>query len=245
MKRSRMFTVCLTLLLLSSLSLLGCPASDEPGESGEAGPSSTIDQSTPKATAHSLADAMSAGDKAAFAQIIDTSTDAGKSALELFSMMADVGQKQKVFLEAAAEKFGQESIDGMDQKSFGPSISDVTSMKELIDAGEVAIDGNKAVIDMGEDQPMPMIQKDGKWYLDAQTMMAGGDVEKMKPVLSAIQGVFDPAIIEQAETFEAFEETLNQRMMGAVMAAMMQMQGGGAQPQPGMPAPPAGPPATE
>jgi hypothetical protein len=180
-----------------------------------------VDQSSPKATAKSLARAAAAGDNGAIISLLHVEEESVK---EMFDIMAPMLSSTMRLDVAMREQFGE----GMSDEA-GMSMPTM----EAIDNAELTEEGDTATLAVeGQPTAMELVRVDGKWFIDMS-----GDFEamppqqldmmkRMLPVMSRVidevtQGVNDG----DYETAQEAEGDLQNKLQAAMMEAMMQGMG--------------------
>lgn len=139
--------------------------------------SAQADQSTPKGAALMFGNALVAGDgKALRASAVGTEEE-----YKIVDALGTMVSAMKKLSDAAAEKYGKDN-------PISASAKDMDIAAEL-EKSEAKIDGDTATIvnpTKDEKDPMKLVKKDGKWFVDLKSLPKDGmdQVVKMAPAMA-------------------------------------------------------------
>lgn len=180
--------------------------------------SARADQSTPKGAALMFGNALLAGDsKGVKASAVGSDEDF--KVVDALGMMVS---SMKKLSDAAAEKFGKDN-------PISASAKDMDIAAEL-DKSEVKEEGDKATIinkTKEEKNPMKLVKKDGKWFVDLASLPKSEmeQVVKMAPAIAkaASEVTTDIKAGKFKDAMEA-QQALGAKMIAAMMEANPQPQ---------------------
>ena len=178
-----------------------------------AGSARAADQSTPKKAAESFGTALVAGDNKAVREV-SQGTDAEYKTVDALGTM--VGAMKKLS-DAASAKYGKDN-------AISKGAKDMDIAAEL-EKSEVKEDGDKATItnkEKDEKNPMKLVKKDGKWFVDLSSLPKEGmdQVVKMAPAMSkAATEVAGEIKADKYKTAEEAQQALGTKMLAAMMQA--------------------------
>lgn len=201
-------TLCAA-MLMSLMTAAGCGGKDSGNGSVD------VDQSSPKAAARTLFEAMAAGDEdAAFAVLIVEDRYRPMVSATMANMRA-----QNELEDAFVDKFGQEAWDSSSRR-FASSPPD--DAMEQIEQAEVNIDGDTATMTVRGDT-VTLRRVDGDWKIAFADMMGAPesdeDIQEAVQMMQQMAGVFGQ-LTEGVASGEVTAENIGQKYNEAMMRAM-------------------------
>ena len=166
-----------------------------------------------------MCDAMKDGKESAFVACFD----ADENQKKMLSAMSDMFQAAVGFSDAVEDALGEEGVK---------AVLGEESLDDMFDIGaddlEVTEDGDKATVTRKDDadEPLNLVRKDGKWYIDAEGMLGdSGEMtaealeERLEQTAAMVKVYEDMA--DKAGEDGMTAEKLKTALMEAMMAAMM------------------------
>lgn len=178
-----------------------------------AGTARAADQSSPKSAALAFGTALVAGDNKAVREV-SKGTDAEFKTVDALGTM--VGAMKKLS-DVAGEKFGKDNAISKGAKDM--------DVKAELEKSEVKEEGDNATIvnkEKDDKNPMKLMKKDGKWFVDLSSLPKQGmdQVVKMAPAMSKAAGEVAGEIkADKYKTAEEAQQALGTKMLAAMMQA--------------------------
>jgi hypothetical protein len=173
---------------------------------------------TPKETVLNMCDALKDGKESAFMACFDATDKQEKMLGAMFDMM----QATMAFSDAVEDALGEEGVKAV--------LGEESDFDELLDIGaddlEVVEEGDTATVSRKDDaqDPLTLVRKDGKWYIDPEGMIGGDEEptdeeleENLKQIEAMVKIYEDMAekAGEEGMTAEKLKMELTQAMMAA------------------------------
>lgn len=203
--------------LMWCLALAGCPGAEEPRYE-------VMDE--PINVVKNMQRALEHDDRDAF---LDCFEPVEGDTRQMLEVMFDLTSAQIKFDKALRERFGDEAVDDIED---GMQMSGLMALRdpEVIDQLEVSIDEDRATITGPGMEPdgTNLVRINGEWRLAVPEEMADEPEEELEAgieIMRAMTRAIDqtrPEIDREDATLEGIMESLNERMMEAMLGAKPQ-----------------------
>ena len=190
---------------------------------------------TPRDLLNELAEGFKQGKGDQVKSLIDQSSNEGKKIASIAADAVKAYANFQALQKALADKFGDEAIGQM-LSGQGITLDDdlgIDQFDEAIKEADIQEQGDKATVTLpDEEEPLPLLRRDGRWYVDATAVAesAEGMLDPIGVIVKAVAKLSKDSLplVDASDSIEDFGAKIQPQvkaLMGQVMMLMFQAMG--------------------